>query len=1114
MSHFTPNYKLYSGDAGEATNPLEDSRRFLTIDRQLLGLFQVFGNGVIEGWDVTQSGDLAVSISPGRGHVNFMAGVTTDPRTVVALTPNATNYIYAQAIEQTRFNRDVRFFADTTLFNSGSMILLAAVTTGPSSITSIDSSVRNDISFIAEIKALINQHRHRGGPDNPTKIDLQSEVIGQLPSFRVDGIDASQIISGRLDPARIPPLEHGELLNSGVITHPQIDSFIRNLSNPNTRLTGELAAGNMMQLWMALKHIWHDCDAFTTNQIVMIPGITPDTQTDFVATTATFDRANHLIQGVPSLAGSLLTTSFRTETNFLQSFLRVNIDVTADSFQNAIFQLTMPQSTTIVESFDNVFTNATDVPGWTLETVSSNDNSKFQTDSTEKDDGAFSAKLSLDQSFRVQVTKLFAKPVDWTGFNELELSIETLASDHGQIRFQILTGQVNSFEVLDDFQVLTANEITTGFLRVVRDLTSLTRNAIIGIRIYTDTALGWDLAPFAVNVDRIRINNNLFFSGSGLIRFRFQTPQKSQWAAISWDGDLNGGIIQARARTAPTFALFDQSSAVPFLPFITTPGDDPKVSDNTNIEVEIALAPNPGKTASPVVRSVTLSYITQSQSTGLTVDNTTQFLRAAKLVNVRVDDPGQATINGRIDVGDYTYGQMHSIQQVDRFGTPVVGITGTRLPLSPIQASRTDFILRQSSIDGAAAVQRLPDRSYLVADTLNDRVVIFDRAGNLVQGLASNNARNVTGLYPLTATYNRAARTLYVCWSTNVTFKTVDLTKFTVNGAGLVVVLSAQDTIVTVQGPNTQNDSGNVTAILLSDAHAGELATFFDSQSTSDPRIFLDVKPSAVKATVNTDNLNFATLTGPRGLPVFVGNLTFISGIYQPVDVSLTSVGTWLISNAKPLTTNSDGSDVLTGVGKSEVSSVIEVDPATGLTSFSDNSVDFSLLTLGAAIEYSPDYIAVAGIQTDQSPPSNTSNSTVTTAALGAGTTTQTASTTTSTASSTTSTGSTNTTTTTTSITDFSQLSKFRGRVKIVEKASGSVVYDQPTSDGTYAADVRIDADQNLVVVEKSFDGTTGRGRVLKLDEDGNVFFQFGLAELASPNDARVLSTGNLVIST
>lgn len=1050
-----------------------------------------------------------------------MAASTLVGREVKNLKPNVVNHVYAQAIESTRFDRDVRFFSSTTLFEGLSgVVLLASVTTDGSGVTNIDTSLRNDISFIETIKTLINQHRHRGGDDNPSKIDLTSEVTGTLPGFRIDNIDASKVTSGRFDPARLPTLEHSDLLNSGILTHAQIDSFVRNLSNVNVRLLGELAATNLLQAYLALKHIWNEVDKYTFNMIAMIPGITPDSQSDLANTTAVFDRTNHAIQGIPSLAGSLLTTTLRTRADFESNSASVNIDIRQENGVD-FFQLARPFEQLIVENFDNVFSTGANYPDWTLETVAANSDTTFTSDSSKKADGAFSAELDVDQSFRVQTTRFFSEAQDWSEFNEIEISIDTRSASHGQIRLQLLTGTEgqSDFAVLSDFLILNTNEITAGFLTVVLDILAVTRSSVSGIRIYTDSSLGWDLSPIVVNVDRIRLNNNLFFRESGSIRFRFETPQRSQWAAISWDGDLNGGTIQARARSASNFALMDQTDTVNFGPFFSNSGGDPQIDDYTNIEFELALTAAPGNQATPVVRSVTLSYITESTSTGITVDTADEFLRGRKFSNTRVESfgtgntDGRVIIDGRIEVGDVVYGNIRSVQQVDQFGTPVVGITGSNFPLSPLQASQNELVLRQSALDGVSTVIRKQDKTYLVTDTLNDRVLLLDQNGNILKGLASNNARvsEDEGLFPLTAVYNREDNTVYVSWSENVSFNSVDLSKFVISGSGVVITLSNNiDTIIRVQGQNNELDSGNVTAIELGESHSAELEFFLNSQSVTDPRLFLDVEPDAVQSGLNLDNTNFATLSGPRGILLSVEPIKFVRGIFRPISVEITSEDNWLIGNAKPLLTNDDGTDVITGVSKDEISSVIEFDPDTGEVLFADDSVDFSLVTLGNATEINERYIAVAGIQEDANPPSTSTTSTVQRDTLGLGATVST-STTVPPSETTDDTGATTTTTTTTAL---DALGTFRGRVKIVEKSSGRVTFDEPTSDGTYGADVQVDENGQLVVIEKSFDGTVGRGRVLKVDECGNVFFQFGFKELSSPNDVRVLSTGNLVVSS
>lgn len=1119
---FTPNYKLGSVVAGESLIPIEDSRRFLTIDRQLLGLFQVFGNGVVSGWDVTDGGGLNVAVSPGTGHVSFISGATTDVNTVT-LTPNAVNYIYAQAIETTRFDRNVRFFSDVSLFNSGAQILLAKVTTNDSSVVSIDETVRNDISFIAEIKALINQHRHRGGPDNPTKVDLTQEVMGQLPGFHIDAIDASKVASGILPLARIPLLEHNDLLDSGVLSHAQLDSFVRSLSNPDVRLLGELSATNLLQLYLAFKHIWNDVDAFTTNMIVEIPGITPDSFTDFKNSTAVIDKDNHLIQGVPSLGGQLVATTFRTDADFASAVLNSNINIGTD-INGDFFNLVKPFTEQVVESFDNVFQNALPIPGWTVETVPSANSTSFTTDSTQQVDGPFSAKLNVAQQVRLQVTKLFTTTADWTSFNEIQASIETLSPSHGKIIFQTLMKDSSGNLVqIDAFTLLQANETTVGFKQVTRDITGVTRNKVDAIRIYTDTALGWNLSDFIVNLDHIVLNNNLFFDASGRLRFRLKTPQPSHWAAIGWVATLNGGTVQARARTAPSYETFDQSNASVFSSFSDVVGADPKVPDNRAIEIEIAITAAPGLAASPVVRSVSVSYITNSVSNGITIDTVDGFLRATRLENAAVVIPGEVVIDGRIDTGDVVYGIQHSIQQVSlstsdfgvTYGTPVVGIDGTSLPLSPIQVVQNNLLLKESALNGVAEVKRQIDRSYLAADTINDRIVVFGRDGSVITALASNNIRNQTDLYPVSVVYNPANRILYIAWSTNVSLNNLDLSKMEIDGAGLSITLSnTADKVVRLAGVNNENQSANVSPILLSPVHADELNAFFGDSTNSDQRIFMNIDPTAAKEGINSDNANFAALVGPRGFPIFVGNFQFVVGLFRPISVNIMANGNWLVGNAKPLLTGSGNTDPVTGVGVADITSVIEIDPLSGAIVSSDNSVDFSLLTLGGAIEMNSRYIAVAGIVEGSGPPTQkTTTSLVATVGGGVTQTTDSVTTTTTSAATATSSGTSSTGTTTTK-SDVDVLTSRIGIVKIIEKASGRVVFQQPTSDGTYAADIQLDAEGEIVTIEKSFANGTSTGRVIKLDEDGNIFFEFGLAELASPNDVRVLSTGNMIVST
>jgi len=1110
-----------------------------TIDRQLLGMFEIFGNGILNGWELKQSTGLSVSITPGSGHISYASALTTIAG-VVQLEPSSTNYVYAKLTEDGRYTRDVVFFARTAALTSGTnSIFLGKAVTGPNSVTSIDMTGRNDISFIETIKQFIIQHKHRGGTENPSRVSLVNEVMGKLPGYRIDNLDASNVVTGRIPASRMPAIEHGDLLDSGILTHAQLDSFVRDLSNPNTRLLGELSTVNLLQLYLAHKHIWSEVDQQATNLLAMIPGITNDTFTDYVATTALVDRYNHTIQGIPAPPGRLHTITFSTLSDFSNAFARVNLDILSDQTGTKV-KLTQPLSQLIVDDFDNVFSNDTEIPGWEVDTTPSltaPDNTSFKTDSSKKDAGTYSAKFHIEQEITVQVTKDYGdSPVDWSGYNVIQVAIETLTLSHGQVRMQILGPQQSGvYQILDDFMLLNINETTKGFKTVVRDISNLTRTSVQGIKVYTDTSLGWNPSDIInINIDTIKVLNTIYYDPSGFIRFRLQTPQKSRWAAISWDGDNNDGQISARARTASSFSVFDQTLSSPFGESISTPGDDPQVADNTNFEIEIALASNEAKTSSPSLRSVTISYITHSEDKGIIVDSVPDFQRGLEFLNTKVigypgqydddgEEQGSVVIDGRNDTGDIVYGLINSAQQstFEANPIPVIGITGNDLFVSPWQAVTNDlyqrYIKRATGLDGVSHVHRQNDRTYLISDTFNDRVLLLSREGRLISGLITNNVRTQDELYPIVAIYNQRLKGIYVAWSKNIELtSSLDMSKFHVNSPGLAITLSNQtEKASSISGlpGDAGKASGNVTFIALSEAHNGEVLAYLDDQGQDAP-LFLDVDADAIPDGLDKSNANYASLAGPRGLPMSNADVMFVPGIYRPIAVIVSEYsGNWIICNSKPL----DTTDVVTEVSRTEITSLIEIEPATGTISFSDDSLDFSIITLGGVAEYNEKYLAVAGISSEQYPPPTTSSTQATKQTLGIGTVSV-SSTTTTTQTTTTQTTGTSTNVESTVTTDFSKLVAYRGRVKIIEKASGRVVFDELTSDGTFASDVQVDSNDNLIVIEKYYQDDPnsplpfGRGRIIKMDEDGNIYWQYGLGSYESFNDVRTLDSGNVIV--
>ena len=99
---FTPNLGLSYFDFGDrldaAINVQKEIDRFLLIDKELFGLYNVVGNGVISGWLVEDNGftteqGISISITPGIGIINFLASESTFPDVITALPINSQFFV-------------------------------------------------------------------------------------------------------------------------------------------------------------------------------------------------------------------------------------------------------------------------------------------------------------------------------------------------------------------------------------------------------------------------------------------------------------------------------------------------------------------------------------------------------------------------------------------------------------------------------------------------------------------------------------------------------------------------------------------------------------------------------------------------------------------------------------------------------------------------------------------------------------------------------------------------------------------------------------------------------------------------------------------------------------
>jgi hypothetical protein len=194
MSAATEKFGLAFFDYGdtldEPLNIQKEVDRFTVIDTQMYAMVSVFGNGVISGWEVAESTGLSMSISPGIGIINGIAGESSFSEILSDLLPNNTVYIYVKQTSTSALNGTVSFYVGPTA-NVSSDLLLASVTTGGINITSIDNTIRTSAGYQSVVSNAIATHRHNGL--TASKIDLTQEVQGQLANSRMSDIDASKI---------------------------------------------------------------------------------------------------------------------------------------------------------------------------------------------------------------------------------------------------------------------------------------------------------------------------------------------------------------------------------------------------------------------------------------------------------------------------------------------------------------------------------------------------------------------------------------------------------------------------------------------------------------------------------------------------------------------------------------------------------------------------------------------------------------------------------------------------------------------------------------------------------------------------------------------------------
>ena len=73
MGTNTNKYEFPYWQDGDVTNSTYETQRWESLDAQLHGLFSLFGNGIISGWQLVGATGLSITATAGSGHVSFVA---------------------------------------------------------------------------------------------------------------------------------------------------------------------------------------------------------------------------------------------------------------------------------------------------------------------------------------------------------------------------------------------------------------------------------------------------------------------------------------------------------------------------------------------------------------------------------------------------------------------------------------------------------------------------------------------------------------------------------------------------------------------------------------------------------------------------------------------------------------------------------------------------------------------------------------------------------------------------------------------------------------------------------------------------------------------------------
>ena len=787
----TTKYQLGYFEEGDRTSGITEMQRWETLDAQLYGLFSVLGNGIISGWALVPSSGLSIAVSPGQGHVNFVAVNTTGNTILSQLTPNTTNYIYATLTTSSYWDQTVNFVAYVTTITSDADLYLGYAVTNSTSVTSVNMDNINNLGFINLVQQLVKSHRHIGGANNPDPINLATDVQGVINQSNLPDLDASVIKTGVINQSNLPLIDHiTHLINQGTLTHSQLDSYVRGLDISGSSLMGETSSINLLQLILALKHVYPDIDQYLVNEIAYVPGISPDSYVDWDNTTADVDVApssqggQHTITGLPSPGKQAYTYTWNSEAE-LSSGEKENVTIDGD-----YATLDTQEQTLVIDEF-------ADLSKWQVIT---NDLSSLsitlQSDTSTYVEPPSSAKLVIgDQTVEIAlIIKKVFNAMDWSQYSKFVFFLKTDSVQHGDIYFYLndnFAGTQNSHT-----KVLNRNEPTVnidtlqnGWQQITIDISSYTRTNINSIGFNISSQSGWDTSkPFDMNLDNIYLTTGYTYQSNGYLRVTFGGEFLYDFWRLRWDAlipsdaDSSGIVLKARTRVGNSVLDLQQSM---WSSYFTVSGSDialPTENLYQYIEIEMYFGASTDLSRTAALRSIYLDFYASDVDNSFNYDTKGDWDSGTN-INIDTNTVSNAmTLNGIDEIDDIIYGSEGIVSWRNSGFSELYRITGSMLPRSTYQILNS----LPPALGLITGVSRGNNGSLWISDTDNDRVLELDKSGGLIRGffgsyLVENKPKEatttttstttsvITNISLLQALYNSNKGLLYLIFNRDLT---------------------------------------------------------------------------------------------------------------------------------------------------------------------------------------------------------------------------------------------------------------------------------------------------------------------------------------------------------